>query len=217
MPTATRARTTTRRRKFRRRIKPTAQVRGYHLNALRRQMWRLRPKPEKKYYNVAPGSAVITSTPTITELFDPNLGTGDTDLIGSKCVIRSLFIRLTIVPNASAGMNFLRFIVFQDRQANGVAPTSAFILDTTVNNKWLAPLRIDYSKRFKVIFDKLYTVDNDANGSQVDKIYRKLYIRYADAYGGNPATNGLYLLMVSDQATNGPSVDYVSRVRYTDM
>lgn len=216
MPQATAAKTQPRRRRFIRRKNPAKTVKEWELTRLRKQVKRMMPKPEWKTEDKI-ATATITTTATVSSLFDPAQGDGESEFIGDSVRARSLLIRMSITPNATAGVNFLRVIIFRDKQCNGVAPTATQLLDSASN--YDSPLNTDFGKRFKVMFDRIYTVDTDANGAQVDKIYRKLMftIDGLDTAGTNPPnTNGMFILAISDQATNGPSFRYNSRVRYTD-
>lgn len=217
MPTATPARSINRRRNFRRRRpNPAKKVQEWELTRLRKQVKRMMPKLERKVDDSPSTPLVVTTTASITNILSPAQGTGDDDRIGDRVNAKSLFIRLSITPNATAGMNFLRFIVLRDKQGNGAAPSAANVLSASTD--YQSPINEDYGQRFKVLFDRTYTVDNDANGAQVDKIYRKLNFRtvWPDEGSTWPNTNSLLVFMISDQATNGPTVQYYARVRFTD-
>jgi len=213
MPTSTFSKTGGKRKRLRRRgVKPTAQVKGYQLNRVMRTVKRLIPKPEWKNSDVTQSSTIITSTATIVDLFSLSQGTGEGDIIGDKCRLKSWLYRVSITPNTTAGLNYLRLILVLDHQANGATPSAADILQAPTD--YTSPLNDDNGQRFKVLFDKTYTVDTDANGAQVDKVYRRL--RALVEMSGSAITNGLFLLQLSDQAMNGPAVTWYSRVRYTD-
>lgn len=216
MPQATAARSAPRRRRIFRKKNPAKTVKEWELTRLRKQVKRMMPKPEWKYADIITTGTTITTTATITNLIPLAQGSSDDDRQGDKVTWRSLFHRMSVTPNATAGVNFLRVMIIQDKQNNGTAPTAAQIFQTSTN--YLSPLNDDFGKRFKVLFDRTYTVDTDANGAQVDKIYRKLRIvtEYAGAGSVVPNTNGIYLVQLSDQATNGPTTSTYTRLRYID-
>lgn len=214
MPTSTRSKTFTRRKTFRRKLKPTAQVKGYHLNALRRQMWKLRPRPENKYFDIQRSDTIVSSG-VVRALFTPFPGSGVDDIIGYSCWLKSWLMRIVVIPNSTEQLNYLRVIMFQDKQVNGSTPAVTDVLESA---SYISPLNAANWQRFKVRFDKLYTVDSDGNGSQVDKIFRKFRILYrGDSSQGITVTNGLYLLLISNQVTNGPQVDFHSRIKFNEI
>lgn len=196
------------------RVAPNTNVKGYQLEKVKKSIKSMIPKPEKKFFDVSAAATVILSTGTVTSLFVPNPGTSVNAMIGDNCRVKSWFWRASILPNAVAGVNFLRILLVKDRQPNGVTPAVADIL-TTVS--YISPLLDFNAERFKVIFDRMYTMDNDANGSQVDKIYRRLNFKYTANVAAAPNTNGLYLVQLSNQAANGPTTEWYSRVRFTDV
>lgn len=214
MPTSTVAKSKPRRQRKKRGIKPTAQVKGYQLNMMRKQLKRLIPRPEWKSIDVTQAATVITNTPTVTNISPIAVGTGESGRIGDKVTLRSWIFRIGVTPNSTAGVNFLRVLLVRDKQGNNAAPASTDILQSASN--YNSPLNNDNGQRFKILFDRTYTVDTDANGAQVDKMYRKFKTLAEFGATTIATTNSLYLLQVSDQVTNGPSVEWYSRVRYTD-
>lgn len=196
-------------------VNPDKPVKGWELNRLKKQVKGMIPKTESKYKDVSQAATTITTTATVTNLAPMSSNSTATTAVGTQFQVKSWLWRASITPNATAGVNYLRVILVRDKQSNLAAPAIADVLESSTN--YMSPLKDAYSDRFKVLFDKMYTVDTDANGSQVDKIYRKLNFKISFESASNlPYTNGLYLLQLSDQATNGPSVAWYSRVRYID-
>lgn len=216
MPSSTFAKSRPKRVRRRKGVKPTAQVKGYQLNRVIKTVKKMIPRPERKNVDVTRAATIITSTATITNIAPPTgLGqAGEGGIVGDQCTSKSILLRLGITPNATAGMNYYRALIVLDHQPNGAAPVASEILQ--VANNYLAPMNDSQSKRFKVIFDKTYTVDQDANGSQVDKVFRRLRHRSEALSTSHFITNGVYLLEISNEATNGPTVQWYSRWRYTD-
>lgn len=217
MPTSTFAKSRSRKPRRKRGVKPTAQVKGYQLNKMQKQLKRLIPKPEIKDVDVARASTAITSTATITNIAPVTfISASEGGAVGDQFRAKSIFVRLAIAPNATAGVNFLRVIIIKDRQPNGVAPTIGTIFETGASTNYLSPINDTQTLRFKVIFDKTYTVDTDANGAQVDKIYRRLNYK-VEGQNAVPVSNGLFMVEISDQAVNGPAVQWYSRFKYIDV
>jgi len=217
MPASTFSKPRPKKLRRKKQLKPTTRVKGYQLNKALKQVKRMIPRPEWKSFDVARAATTITTTATLTNLAAMSPGTGESDFVGDKVRMKSVLLRMSITPNATAGVNYLRVIVFRDKQSNvGTPPTAATLLQVATN--YLSPLNNDNGMRFKVMYDQTFTVDTDANGAQVQKLYRRLnYVSEFQAGVAIPITNSTYILEISDQAANGPSVQWYSRVRYTDV
>lgn len=215
MPTSTFSKSQTRRPRRKRGVKPTTQVKGYQLNKALKQVKRMIPRSEKKYVDVFDNNdTVITQAGTITLLSAINQGTTQNDMVGDNCTIVSNLFRIRITPNATSQMNYLRVMIIRDRQPNGAAPVQADIIETATDV--LSALTDLNAERFKVLFDKTYTVDTDANGSQVDKVFRRMKFKYTAQSSGDVRTNAVWLVMLSNDVTDGPLVSYYNRLRFKD-
>lgn len=219
MPFSTYAKSKSRKRTYRRkgpvkRSNVNARVAGLEKSVRKLAIKEAKMK-ETKFLDAAANGTTVTTTATVNGIFTLPVGTGDSQRVGNRVWMKSFFLRLAVTPNATAGLNFLRFIVFKDRQCNGSAPAASDLLTSSTN--YLSPLLMDNNMRFKILFDRIYTVDSDATGAQVDKVYRKLKfpVEFQDTTSA-AISNGLFILMISDQATNGPTVSYQSRLKYTD-
>lgn len=197
---------------------PSKVVKQFELQAMKKQVKRLIPIPERKFLDVTQAATIITSAGLVTDLFAPANGTGRSQLLGDTCMIKSSLVRYSITPNAVSGVNFLRVILVRDTDKSGTGAGvggAGGILETA---SYLSPLNDDsaQSKRFEILFDRTYTVDTDANGAQVEKIYRKLNKKYCEGAAATVLYGAMYLLQISDQAANGPTTAWYSRVRFTD-
>lgn len=198
---------------------PTKVVKQFELTAMKKQVKRLIPKPERKYFDLEQAATIITSTGVVTDLFSPAQGTTDINILGDTCMVKSELLRYSILPSTVAGVNFLRTILFRDSDKSGTGVGVGGAGGVLQTASYLAPLADDSasSKRFEILFDRTYTVDSDANGAQVDKIYRKINKKYTESFSTGLKMFGMiYLLQISDQAVNGPTTAFYSRVRFTD-
>lgn len=183
------------------------------LQTVKKQVKQLQLDPELKYFDVST-SGTITSTGTLTALNGINQGTNPNDRVGDKLKTVSSFLRLAMTVNATATTNFLRVIIFRDKQTNLSVPG---VTDVLQSASFMSPLNNSYSMRFKVYFDKTYAFDAESAGTQVDKIYRRMKFKTEYSTGSTGIrTNGLFILLISDQATNGPTVNYYHRLKYKD-
>lgn len=214
---------------------------------------------ERKYVDYHCPSTVLTSTeadgtlpalnstPAIVPLNGIAQGDGATNRDGRQVTLKSLQIRGHFIRPATTSVDVfsvfesaqvIRFVVILDKQnnANATAPPWSTVFDTTevtaINSQnWQAFRSLSNSKRFKVLVDKLYTLQDQAGGFSTDgagiyfrgsvtktfNIYRKLpmVVNYTGtgSTGTSIADNAIwvYAIINSNIATVG---DYISRVRF---
>lgn len=208
-----RKRKTFRRRSFK--PKSTKQVAWRAWKTAKATRKRMNQSIEKKFIDTVFAPTVITSAGTIQQLDATQQGADDNDQrVGDIIWVKSLFTRLSVVVNPTATQNFIRVIIFKDKQQNG---TVAGVTDLLQSASYTSQLNRDYSLRFKVIIDRTYCVDDAGSALQIDKLYKKLFYK-AEYQTASlvPRTNGLNMLLISDQATNGPTVQFNNRVRFID-
>lgn len=159
------------------------------------------------------------------------LGTGNGGRMGTDIRATSIQWRVCFNKNATAAATVpkIRMMIFWDQQCNGADPAIASVLDlTTVTVPTLAPYNSVNQKRFKILFDKLFTltsgsaVGDELTNTIVFRGKRKLsrVVKYATGAGGSVAslnTNNLVCLLVSDAAANSPTSDIGFRFIYQDI
>lgn len=172
---------------------------------------------EKKYLDV---SGTLTPVVALSASLLNGIAQGDTSITrdGDSVKIVSLLINFNFVMNASASASRIRIIILRDKQSNAAAPAGSVILESDTNI--LSPRNIDYGKRFKVYKDFMVVVNTDFPEKAMKIVLSKLkfHTKYIDggATIASIATNSLYLLAMSDEGTNTPSINYYSRIRYID-
>lgn len=180
---------------------------------------------EWKYSDVLVNHDVNTAT-ALTLLNGLVPGTGATQRIGQKIVIKSIEIRVRVQVDPNGGVRQLvRWMVVMDRQANGAAPTLAQILN--VNTPY-GLRNLENRKRFKIILDNvkyLAPLNQEGDGCYYHvyfKFRKPLIVEYNAGNAGTVAdivSNSLYMFSVGDQAAgNGDAVlASYCRLRYTDL
>lgn len=179
---------------------------------------------EKKFFDVSAYTQVPTSTPSIVNLSNIAEGNDYNQRDGNSILLQSLQWRMNLAANASATRNFLRIIIFRDNDQRGTDPAPGDLLETTAGDSALvSPLLHYVNQRFSILSDKCYTLNlNGDSGFKMIKKYMKFppgtHIKYQNTTGADASNweGALYALFVSDQATNGPSIDYFFRLRFTD-
>lgn len=143
----------------------------------------------------------ITNTVDTSEMTDISQGDGEQNRQGNEVICRSIAGRLVAKKHASASNTVLRMVLYTPRDADTLLTT----LDTTS--------RIDKDS-YTVHVDKLYTLYAD-KPTAIMKLGHKYYNKkikgmkttYASSTAGDITRNPVCLAIVSDEATNGPSVN----------
>lgn len=148
------------------------------------------------------------------------LAEGDSDnaRTGNSIMGKYLTVRYTCIKHASASATNVRMLIVRDnQQIADSSPTIAQLLDTNGSDYCLAPLNDDTVGRFQVLHDVSYQLD--ANRLfKTSKI--NLPIKFHIRFNGNADTdiqrNGIYLLVVTSEATNTPTFKFYSRLGFHD-
>jgi len=105
-------------------------------------------------------------------------------------------------PAATSPISFYsRIILFKDTQANAAAPTIGDVLASVEVHSMLDPLT---RRRFKILMDRTVRTSSVDQSGNVINFNKKVNIM--QAYDANSACtkNSIYLLILGDQAANGP-------------
>jgi len=177
---------------------------------------------EVKAFDNSSAPAIITSAGLLTQLSTITTGTASNQRISDEVEAQATLLNLVIVPStvAAAATTAIRVVLFiwnQDTAAAAPAMSDVILNTGNAANNPISVYNLDRVRKdiFSIVFDKLFTASagNSTDALQVKRAV-KWRLRFASA-----ATSGaghLYLLLVSDQAVNGPTVQFVSRLLYTD-
>lgn len=116
---------------------------------------------------------------------------------------------------------FVRCMIFCDKMQRGTDPTLAEILETTsVNVNIVSPVLHYTAGRFQVLYDKVFTLSvGNATGHAVS-FEKELHqhVMYSSTTGADASnwTGALYLLFLSNDAVNPPTVQMYNRLVFTD-
>lgn len=156
-----------------------------------------------------------------------NLTQGDTNITreGNQITAESIYIKLMFHIAAAASSSQIRCLLVHDKQSNGAAFATTDLLESVTNIRSLiTPRNLDNIKRFQVLYDKIIVLNQNVasaiSTTRFIKIYKKLGINLR--YDGNAGDitdltqSALSLLFISNEATNEPTVDVDSRIRFID-
>lgn len=147
------------------------------------------------------------------------MATGDTDVTreGNKILAHDVYVRGYAQIHTSALQSIVRIILFVDKECDGVAPTVANVLQTT---SYLSPLNQNFSKRFVVLHDRSMALNDTGENSKPFKFYVK--VPFHIHYDGTSANitdakeNQIFLLLISNESTNTPVVNWYARFKWYD-
>lgn len=169
---------------------------------------------EKKFLDVTNNNQAIGSSPVVYPLTQMATGDDYKTRDGNSIKASSILIRLSAVLDTSAEQTFVRMLLVRDMEQNTSTPAGSDILES---NDYLSPISHVNGKRFYVMCDKYLNLTKTGNSKMI-KCYKKLYhhIRFSSSSSTDTREGNLYLLLISDQAVNTPTIDFTSRLRYID-
>lgn len=164
-----------------------------------------------------------TATPdnTVGSLYTLNLiaqGDAEDNRQGDSIMMKKIHINLRYTINASASATSIRTIMFLYKQPQGATPNITFVLQ---NANVLSCWNHDNVGLYTILYDK--TVNLSATGTQeVNRMITRSFYQLHETFDGTTAavadiqTNALWLLFVSDEATNTPTVVWRSELLFID-
>ncbi len=177
---------------------------------------------EYKQKSNAAQSLAITDTASAVQLVA--LSQGDTAITrdGSQVKFTSLRFSYFIKIHASALNTMVRVMIVHDKQTNQAQATATDVLqDSTPVDAIVSPYNIDNVSRFRILYDKVHGLSSVGSTSCVQRTIHKklnLKVRY-DGNAGNVTDltqDSIFLILVSDEATNDPTISHQLRLRYLD-
>jgi len=146
---------------------------------------------------------------------------GDTEQTrtGLSLLGRSVTIQGRAYRNTSADFSVIRLILFVDtQQVNSTPPTLSDVLATDIiSSPYLAPMNMKFKNRFKILDSQKYHFSDQTPVHNISLYANFQYhCQYTLTTGASVSKNGIYLLAVSNEATNKPSIAFSSKFSYHD-
>jgi len=172
---------------------------------------------EVKTSSKAFSTVVFTQAGTVSLINGLIQGIQHNDRIGREIRMIGIHFRFKI-SQASANSNFssVRVMVVQDRQqVEGKAP---LVLDILKEAKVISLKKLDMQKRFRFIYDRVFTTNDNSVSSMYRSFFKKLSIPvgYSGPLVGDIHKNGVYLVLLGDQSSNNNSFTSTDRFWFTD-
>lgn len=183
---------------------------------------------ELKFYDISGSMAPNNVTGTSVLSNAMGQGASSQQRVGNNIRMKHFMIRGRVNINASAASTITKIVVVVDRQANGTAPAysssagGAGVYENASVESWRD---LGNARRYKVLATRIIKVDSTESPEK----YFQISVRFPRWLGktyyfpglsggaiGDLATNSLYVLAFSDEATNTPTVTYHQRLRFVD-
>lgn len=136
---------------------------------------------------------------------------------GNKIQILSYSMKYAIALNATATDAVIRMILFTDlRQVGSTSPSITDVLQSSGPSELMNTTN---KGRFKVHRDRYFSI-TATKSLLVGKMYvnfNMMDVRYNNTTGSSIEKNGLYLMVLSNEATYPPILQVRSRLRYVDI
>lgn len=211
-----------RRYRRRRRRRPT---RGQNYRAGLGQLWR-DVKTIKNMVNVEykahdnDNSTTPSSSGSLILLNGISQGDGESNRDGVQVRYKSCEHSVVVSQHTSATQTILRWLLFIDLQPDGSTPGMSEVLDTSSAPAYMAARNLDNRSRFLILKDKSFAMSSTGTRMHAWKYFRKLDLKTlytgTGSLIGNIKNHSLFLLLVSSEATNTPTVVYHNRLRFID-
>lgn len=146
-----------------------------------------------------------------------NIAQGDTitGRTGNSVFVRSILGRQNFEKNSSATITHIRQVIFIDlQQVTDADPTPGMLLDSV---SVLSPLSTQTQGRFKILSSRMFTL-TEQNPTKDVYFYKNLrhHVRYNGTSAGDIQKGGIYVMTLSNEASNEPTCRYNWKVSYHD-
>lgn len=157
-----------------------------------------------------------TSSGTVLSLNSIAQGDGNGQRTGNSIFMRKINAHFTVVNNTTAGIVFHRWILFIDTQQIGdTSPTATDLLETADVRSSLNPTT---AGRFKILKNWEFATSQVKDDTRVIKYYKDMrhHVRFNGSGISDIQKGGIYMLFLSNQTTNTPTVSYNIKTSYHD-
>lgn len=172
---------------------------------------------EEEKYAIINASYGVATAPGLYVLTNTSQGSSGGTHIGDECRLKSLWFRYNVtVADASNAVRVILFI-WKPNLAYA-APAALDILKTvTTPNQLTSCYEEDGEDMYRILYDRVHFVSAVGPVQTGALVTRKLNLKMDFATGSSNASNNVYVLLVSDSgAVSDPTVNFTSRISFTD-
>lgn len=135
---------------------------------------------------------------------------------GDQVRLKSLLLRMSALVNASATATNLRIMVLCDKMSLATPPVMTDILESA---SVTSPMNLANRMRFRMLYDKVFNlVPTTDKASFFSKPFFRLSSKlvWASDTTDEAQANNYYIVAISSEPTNTPTLTVESRVRFVD-
>jgi hypothetical protein len=164
----------------------------------------------------------INTTGYIHQITNISQGADYANRIGRSVTIKSIFLRMACKLNANvvAG-GFQQIRVLLVHALTDVSPSFAIVFNTSSGDEYTYNRNVNYTKDFKVIYDKVITLNyGRSNCIQWKRfIKRNSVCKWTAAQSAGTATEygHYYIMVLSSYIADYPTFSFNCRVRFVDV
>lgn len=167
---------------------------------------------EYKYYFHS-GALTPTSTGQVVNLFVPAQGSEYNMRDGDSVKNIRMDGSFWLLKNSSSAASLLRMIIFRGKQENA----TTFVTSDWLQGDILSRKNITEKYRTKTLYDKTFSLNSTRNDTVNQTFDIKLFGHTKFTSGTTYVEDGgIYMLLISNEATNTPYFNYNFRMSYTD-
>ena len=178
---------------------------------------------ETKFMDTVQTSTNINTTGGNIVISEIAQGLTSQTRVGDSLKIQHIEVRGRVNVNAAAANSLMRVLIFRDLDGAGTPPATSDVLELTGTvSAPLSPYKFRNLQRFAILYDELFELQGTVQGSAgIPFIYSASHAGHILYLGTTAASASdgkgtLYVLAVSDEATNTPTLAFYSRISFTD-
>lgn len=151
-------------------------------------------------------------------------GIGQNDSVsgrtGNSILAKSLVMNgyMYVNPSVTTNSRVMIALILDTQQVSDTTPAITDIFTSSGSPHTL--LNINNAGRFKVLMRKQYTLDSNSAGQNAKqfKFFKRFgfHVRYNGTSSSDLQKNGIYLVIITSEPTNYPTVELITRFNYHD-
>lgn len=171
---------------------------------------------EKHRHVITASGTTVNTSGGITSLVGIAQGDDQADRTGNSILVKGIALKMAVRIHASATASIVRIIFFIDtQQEEDTSPTVTDVINTA---NPLAPLSRARIGRFKILKNYILNLSAQKTPQVVINKYIKMHhhVRYNSSTSSDIQKGGIYMLIISNEATNTPQYDKQTILQFYD-
>lgn len=174
---------------------------------------------EKKYIDVSSTGANFSYNGGVIHLSPVAQGDGESAREGNSIYTCGIAFRGVVYMNTTEENTQARIVIFKDTMNTGSTPTVDDVIHTIGTTiAPMSPLEGTTRGRYKILYNKFLSLSKTGETNKIFKTWIPLrtHVKYTGSASTDEFKNQIYLLYISSENTNQPTIRYYSRMYYHD-